>query len=109
MALDVPGMETFRVVDGLFTGVVILGGWLWAGMVGYVKELKQELRNDIQRVERDMRQEVKSLHECKDRDRSDLFDALDQLRRYLDEHARRSEERHLEVIKALASKAEITR
>ena len=88
----------FRILDWVWGGLIGIGGFLWTHSMAAINDLKRETREDLS-----------ELRKGRELDGAALSATIDKLMTKIDAHALRSEERHLELVKALASKQDIIR
>jgi hypothetical protein len=88
----------FRILDWVWGGLIGIGGFLWTHAMATIQQCKKETREDIT-----------ELRKSREVDGATLTATIDKLMTKIDTHALRSEERHLELVKALASKQDIVR
>ena len=96
MAVEDPSNWS-KAFDYAWAAVLVLVGLLWKGQSATIKSNKEATDKDIQRVENTQERilsHINDLFRNAERDRADM-------RMALDSHARRSEERHLELIERI--------
>jgi hypothetical protein len=89
---------TLRVLDWIWGGLITIGGYLWGHTMGVIRDHKKETREDLA-----------ELRKAREQDTVLLADNMKSLMVMINTHAERSEQRHIEIIKALSTKQDIIR